>query len=185
MNLCNIVGNLIIAPPAVKGNFWHTTVIMIVEHYEYGSIGLIINKKSKLTINELGEKLGIDINIPGFVYTGGPLNNNNISLLHTNEWSCSNTLKLNEKFSLSSSKEIIPRLAKGDFPKKWRLIFGMCGWADGQLHSELHGIEPYIHKHSWCTATSDLKLVFDYDKKFQWQIALEKSAEDFAKSIKL
>lgn len=183
MNLGNIEGNLIIAPPVVKGNFWYKTVIMIVENYNYGSIGLVLNKKSNLTINELGEKVGLDIDIPGFVYTGGPVSSNSLSLLHTNEWACKNTLRINDNFSLSSSDTILPRLATGDYPQKWRLMFGMCGWANGQLLAEINGIPPYNHTKSWCTASGDIDLVFEYDQKLQWQNALEKSAEEFAKSI--
>jgi len=183
MNLGNIVGNLIIAPPSVKGNFWYKTVIMIVEHYNYGSIGLVLNKRSNLTINELGEKVGLDFDIPGFVYNGGPISPNSLSLIHSNEWECKNTLRINDNFSLSSSDKILPRLANGDFPNKWRLMFGMCGWANDQLRSEISGTPPYNHTNSWCTASSDIDLVFDQDQKTQWQNALEKSAEDFAKSI--
>lgn len=183
MNLGNIVGNLIIAPPIVKGTFWYKTVIMLVEHYNYGSIGIVLNKKSNMTINELGEKLGLDIDVPGFVYNGGPISSNSISLLHSNEWSCSNTLRLNDNFSLSSSKDMLPRLAIGDYPKKWRLFYGMCGWATNQLESEIQGIKPYTHENSWCIASSNPELVFEYDLKMQWTNALEQSAEDFAKSI--
>lgn len=185
MELSNLVGNLIISPPSVKGNFWYKTVIMIVEHLNHGSIGIVLNKKSNLSINELGERIGIDIDIPGFIYNGGPVSQNSISLLHTNEWSCSNTLRINNKFSLSSSNEVLPMLASGNHPKQWRLFYGMCGWAPNQLYSELKGIPPYNHHTSWCTATSNDELVFDYDSKSQWINALEQSAEDFAKSIDL
>lgn len=185
MDLNNIVGNLIIAPPSVKGNIWYKTVIMIVEHLSHGSIGMIINKKSDITINELGNRLGIDIDIPGFIYNGGPVNQNSISLIHTNDWSCSNTLRINDTFSISSAKDVLERLAKNDCPCQWRLFYGMCGWAPNQLLSEIKGTPPYSHDTSWCTTSSDLNLVFNKDNKEQWISSLNKSAEDFAKSIDL
>ena len=55
-----------------------------------------------------------DLDIPGYVYIGGPVNQNNISLLHTNDWSCDNTLKLNDDISLSSSKQIMQRFQNND-----------------------------------------------------------------------
>jgi putative transcriptional regulator len=179
----DLTSKLLIAPPAVKGNFWYKTVIMIVEHHEQGSIGLVLNKKSHMTINHFGDQIGLDIDIPGFIYIGGPVSPNSLGLIHSNEWRCSNTLKLNDSFSLSSSKEIMPRFAKGDFPKYWRLFFGMCGWAGNQLHDEINGEYPYSHNTSWCIATADYDLVFKTDSKSQWNAALEKSAEDFAKNI--
>lgn len=179
----NLIGNLIISPPSVKGNFWYKTVAMIVEHHNIGSIGIVLNKRSNFTINELGEQLDLDFDIPGYVYIGGPVNQNSISLLHSNEWCCDNTLKLNEYFSLSSSKEIMQKFEKNDLPKKWRLFFGICGWQPNQLLNEINGLEPVDKNTSWCIAQSNPDLVFNYDSKSQWNKALEKSAEEFAKSI--
>ena len=182
-SLGNLIGNLIIAPPAVKGNFWYKSVIMIVEHHSQGSIGIVLNKRSHLTINELGERLDLDIDLPGFVYIGGPVSPNSLSLIHSNDWSCSNTMQLNDEFSLSSSSEIMKRLSKGDTPKKWRLFFGMCGWAPKQLYKEIKGISPYTHNTSWCTVSSDYDLVFESDSRNQWVTSLEKSATEFAQNI--
>jgi putative transcriptional regulator len=73
----NLVGNLLIAPPAVKGNFWHKTVVMITEHHNQGSVGLVLNKRSNLSLKEFGEQLGFDLNIPCYVYLGGTYNTKN------------------------------------------------------------------------------------------------------------
>jgi putative transcriptional regulator len=179
----NLIGNLIISPPSVKGNFWYKTVAMIVEHHNQGSIGIVLNKRSNYTINELGDQLDLDFDIPGYVYIGGPVNPNSISLIHSNEWSCDNTLRLNENFSLSSSKEIMRRFSNNDLPKKWRLFFGICGWPPGKLHKEINGIEPEDKNTSWCFTNSDTDLVFNHDTKVQWNKALEKAAAEFAHNI--
>ena len=102
---------------------------MLVEHNDQGSVGIILNKRSDFTLNELGQNLGIDINIPGFIYNGGPVNKDSITLLHTNDWSCSNTLRLNDTFSISSSRDALIRISNNDCPKQWRLFYGICGWA--------------------------------------------------------
>ena len=81
----NLIGKLLIAPPVVKGNLWYKTVIMVTEHHRSGSIGLIINKRSPVTVNELGERLGLDIDLPGFVYIGGPISPKSLSIIHSNE----------------------------------------------------------------------------------------------------
>ena len=75
----NLIGNLLIAPPAVKVNFWYKTVIMITEHHREGSVGLVLNKRSQMSIKDFGEQLNYDLNLPGFVYLGGPVNVKSLS----------------------------------------------------------------------------------------------------------
>jgi putative transcriptional regulator len=179
----NLIGNLLIAPPAVKGNFWYKTVIMITEHHKEGSVGLVLNKRSQMTIKEFGEQLNFDLNLPGYVYLGGPVNVKSLSFLHTNDWVSKNTMRINKEFSVSSADDILPRLAMGDTPKQWRLFLGMCGWSSNQLLGEIKGAPPWSKETSWCTATADYELVFDSDNKDQWCSALDRSGLEFAQSI--
>ncbi len=179
----NIVGNLLIAPPAVKGNFWYKTVIMVTEHHEEGSVGLVLNKRSQMSIVEFGSELGYDINLPGYVYLGGPVNVKSLSLLHTNDWVSKNTLQINDEFSLSSAEDILPRFAMGDTPKQWRMFVGLCGWADGQLMGEIRGEAPWKPETSWCVATPSLDLVFGSDTKDQWNAAIDNAGLQFAQKI--
>ena len=179
----NFVGNLLIAPPAVKGNFWYKTVIMITEHHNHGSVGLVINKRSNLSIQDFGNQIGIPLNIEGHVYQGGPVNPQSLSFLHSNEWHSKNTLRINETFSLSSADDILPRLAMGDQPLRWRVFLGLCGWGPGQLAGELKGTPPWRKEHSWCTSSADLDLIFESDQKDQRCSALDRSGLEFAQNI--
>ena len=178
-------GNLLISPPIVRNSFWHKTVILITEHGSNGTLGLVLNKSSNLNVIEFGKQLNMILNVPGMVYLGGPINSQSLSLLHTNDWHCKNTMQINEHFSISSADDILPRLSSGDAPRQWRLLLGMCGWAPGQLSAELMGVEPYKKETSWITATADLDLVFDTDGHEQWCSALDQSAREFAQSILL
>ena len=181
----NLAGNLLIAPPAVKGNFWYKTVVMVTEHHAQGTVGLVLNKRSNVSLKEFGEQVGYRLDIPGFVYMGGPVNTKNLCFLHSNEWACNNTLRVTNEFSLSSSEDILPRLSLGDCPIYWRLFLGLCGWAPGQLQGELNGDPPWNRAHSWCTSSTDFDLVFGSDNKDQWCSALDRSAQEFAHNILL
>lgn len=180
----DLIGNLLIAPPSVKGNFWYKTVIMVTEHHKQGSIGIVLNKRSELTIADLGIQLNLDLDdIPGYVYIGGPVSQKSLSIIHSNEWSCSNTMRLNKYFSISSSIDMLPKFERGDLPRHWRMFVGMCGWAHQQLDNEIHGNHPYKHETSWCLATSNIDLVFDSDNKEQWAASLEQSGLEFAQNV--
>lgn len=179
----DLIGNLLIAPPSVKGNFWYKTVVMVTEHHREGSLGLVLNKRSHMSLHEFGEQLGFNLDMPGFVYMGGPVNPKNLSFLHTNDWVCKNTMRINNQFSLSSADDILPRIAEGDTPERWRLFLGVAGWSPNQLLCEISGKPPFQHNTSWCTAKSDLNLVFGSDNKDQWCNALDRSGLEFAQSI--
>ena len=179
----NLTGNLLIAPPAVKGNFWYKTVVLITEHHNQGSVGIVLNKRSQMSLNEFGEQLGYKIDLPGFVYLGGPVNVKSLSFLHTNDWTSKNTLRINNEFSVSSADDILPRLAMGDTPERWRIFLGMAGWAQGQLNGEIKGNPPWPKETSWCVSSADLEVVFGSDNKDQWCNALDRSGFEFAQSI--
>lgn len=179
----NLIGTLLIAPPAIKGNFWYKTVLMVTENGQHGSIGLVLNKRSTLTIREFGQQLGIDLDYSGYIYQGGPVNLKSLSFLHSNDWTCKNTRILNQHCSMSSAEDILPRLSIGDCPSKWRIFLGMAGWAPGQLIGEIKGNPPWNHNNSWCTASSNSNLIFESDNKDQWVAALNHSATEFAQNI--
>ena len=181
----NLIGNLLIAPPAVKGSFWYKTVVLITEHHAQGSVGLVINKRSQLSIRDFGNQVGIPLDIPGYVYQGGPVTPHSLSFLHSNDWVCKNTLQVNEMYSISSADDILPRLSMGDHPKYWRLFLGLCGWGPTQLEGEINGTPPWKKETSWCTSTADLDLLFESDNKEQWCNALDQSGKEFAQNILL
>jgi putative transcriptional regulator len=179
----NLVGKLLIAPPVVKGNFWNKTVVMVTEHHQQGTMGLVLNKRSELSIKAFGEQLGFELEYPGFVYIGGPVNVKNLSFLHTPEWRSLNTMQINEEFCISSAEDILPRMSSGDLPNRWRIMLGICGWAPGQLLGEMRGESPWKKENAWCTAQASEELVFGNDHNDQWCSALDRSGLEFAQSI--
>ncbi len=179
----NLTGNLLIAPPAVRGSFWEKGVIFLTEHHSRGAVGLTLNKQSQVSIKEFASQHNVSINVPGFVYIGGPVNVKAFTMLHTADWSCGNTMKINNKFALSSSGDILSSLAMGNRPKHWRLFVGLCGWTPGQIENEIKGVPPYKHSQSWLLSSANTSLVFGVDGQTQWTEAIELSGSEFAQSI--
>lgn len=179
----NLAGTLLIAPPKMKDSFWYKTVIFLTEHHQNGSMGLVLNKRSQMTVSEFTEQIGPRMNIPGNIYLGGPVNMKALSMLHSSEWTCSNTMQINDDFSISSAEDLLMRLGDGDAPKYFRLFLGLCGWAPRQLLDELTGRPPRDHSISWLTSSADYKTVFDNDLRDQWHVAVERSGQEFAQSV--
>jgi putative transcriptional regulator len=179
----NLNGSLLIAPPAMQGTFWNKSVILVTDDYEAGSIGLILNKPSDMSIADFGDRVDFELNYPGYIYLGGPIDTQKITMLHTNEWSCANTRRINGQLSISSAEDMFIKLENRNTPKRWRIFAGTCGWAPNQLAAEIKGLPPCTHEKSWCTATSSHNLIFDTDNNIQWELALSQSAIDFARDI--
>lgn len=179
----NLTGNLLIAPPGVKGTFWQKTVIFLTEHHRAASVGLVLNRKSQMTIKEFAKQANVHLDVQGYMYVGGPVNTKAMTMLHTSEWSCDNTMSINDEFSLSSSIDIINQLAMGNCPKKWRLFLGLCGWTAGQLEKEIKGQHPYNHNNSWLISSADKDIVFGYESQQQWTESVERSGQEFVQRV--
>lgn len=179
----NLTGNLLIAPPRVRGNFWQKAVIFVTEHHSRGAVGLVLNKRSQMSVKEFAEQNSVKLATTGFIYVGGPVNVKALTMLHSPDWACSNTMRIDENFSLSSSADILANLAMGNAPKQWRLFVGLCGWSHGQLENEIAGNPPYEHDNSWLVASSNSQLIFDLDKEDQWTESIEHSGYEFAQSL--
>jgi putative transcriptional regulator len=179
----NLVGNLLIAPPSVKGNFFQKTVVLLTEHHSTGSVGLVLNKASKVNLKEFAKQNGVQMDVLGFVHVGGPVNVKALTMLHTNDWACDNTLRINDKISISSSQSILTKIAMGQVPKQWRIFVGLCAWTKGQLQSELEGSGPYDRNLSWLTATANLDFLFDFDGSDQWTESIELAGSEFAQNL--
>jgi putative transcriptional regulator len=179
----HLVGNLLIAPPALKGNFFQKTVVLLTEHHSRGSVGITLNKPSQMTVSEFAKQNNIMLNLPGFIHIGGPVNVKAFTMLHTTDWVCANTLKVTKEFAISSSPEILTNMAMGYVPKSWRLFVGLCGWGQGQLEKELDGTPPYERNLSWLTATANTEIIFDHQNQSQWTEAIELAGSEFAQKL--
>lgn len=176
-------GKLLIAPPAVKGNFWSKTVIFVTEDHDRGSIGFVLNRPSKMPIAEFSQQNGIESDVDGYIHIGGPVSVNAITMLHSSEWECTNTLKINDDFSLSSSPDLLKRIANDDTPHRWRLFAGLCAWSPNQLENEYKGVNGYNHDYSWLIASGNYQNVFEISLKDQWTTAIEQSGMEFVQNI--
>jgi putative AlgH/UPF0301 family transcriptional regulator len=117
------------------------------------------------------------------MYVGGPVNVKALTMIHSAEWACENTMQINNEFSISSHADLLQRLAMGDCPNYWRLIVGLCAWTPDQLENELNGVTPYNHVFSWLTATPTQEGVFGLDGTDQWTSSIEHSGSEFVQKL--
>lgn len=170
-------GQLLIARPRNRDRFFKRSVILIYESNRAGTIGLILNKPSNYKVQTLIANHNLIYMGPEYCYQGGPVNDKALILVHSNEWYCENTLKVNDQFSVTSHKDMFKRIAMSQAPRRWRLCAGISAWSDDQLEGEMNGVSPWNLEHSWLTANANESIIWDYDGDEQWNRAIELSSQ--------
>lgn len=131
-------GGLLIAAPFLRDLHFSRSVVLVVEHNEEGSMGILLNKNFNrlTTLNELVPAL---YNLPPIpLYKGGPVGKETLFYLHTlsflkNALPLGNGMYLNGDFN--QMQEYI--LSGAPIQGVVRFFMGYAGWQKGQLMQEI------------------------------------------------
>ena len=173
-------GNIICALPQLKDIFFSRSIIYITHHNKDGAVGIVLNYKiMDIKGAELFKKLDIKVvsnkvKMAFPFHIGGPLNQNNGFILHSNDYKSEFTLKVTNNVKLTCSTEIISDIARNRGPEKFFISLGYSGWGPGQLEDE-------IKNNSWININEELDLLFDTDSEKKWSRAIQKTGIDFTK----
>lgn len=157
---------LLLAMPQLGDPHFHRSVILMLEHDESGSMGLVINRGAPLTLGELarGQDLGIAperIHQPVFV--GGPVEPHRGFLLHDDG-------RLEEKHPvlpglyLSLTLDALGPLLEDPAPRL-RFCLGYAGWGPRQLEREMAS-------GAWLFAEAEAGSVLEGDPALLWENTL-------------
>jgi putative transcriptional regulator len=178
----NLTGKLLISPPNIGDRRFSSTVIYVVSHNESGSWGLIVNKPTMHSNTDIMYKLGIQAQVPGIAYLGGPVNTGTVHILHDGDDLTSETIFGPGGIHLNCDLGFVGRIMDRQNSDNFRLIVGCCTWAPGQLEGELLGQEPWRSEHSWLIADADSRFVFSLNGEEQWQQGVELAAASAVKN---
>jgi putative AlgH/UPF0301 family transcriptional regulator len=145
-----------------------------------GTKGIVVNMPSVMTISELCDQRGIEYpNHSERIYQGGPVAGDAVIMLHSDEWSSTNTTSAGAGYRMSSDYFMFEKLANFDCPAYYRIFAGIASWAPGQLELELNGDFPYTEKNSWLIADATDDILFATDGYEQWDVALDACSQQF------
>ena len=174
----NVAPGLLLSMPHLLDPNFARAVVLMIEHSDEGSFGLIVNHPSDLPVSELLEQ--IDITWRGatdaVVWSGGPVTPTTGWVLHEpvaglgDESRDSQSIEIAPGISLSTSPDLLRDIA-GAPPAKVRFLLGYSGWGAGQLAAEMvHG--------SWLHVEATPELVFDTPADAMWDTALRSLGVD-------
>lgn len=129
-------GQLLIAEPSIIGDLsFNRSVILLADHNEDGSVGFIINKPLKYTINDLVPD--VDANFK--IYNGGPVEQDNLYFIHNIPELITNSVEISNGIFWGGDFELTKNLINEGQIKKdnIRFFLGYTGWDAKQLENEM------------------------------------------------
>jgi putative transcriptional regulator len=125
----SLAGKLLIASPSMS-DYFHRTVIIVVEHTEEGAFGLVLNRPSETTVGEASPELAELIGDQHLLFVGGPVQPNAVTAIGEH------------RDPDAASKLIVGGVGMVDLDQlpelsRLRVFVGYAGWSAGQLDGEL------------------------------------------------
>jgi putative transcriptional regulator len=158
---------LIAMPTLADPNFFQT-VTYISEHNASGALGLVINRPLHLSLEQLLEHLKIATDRPGLaalpIYHGGPVQPEQGFVLHSPIGHWGATLRVTDRIGITTSRDILQAVARGDGPEYLLVALGYAGWGPGQLERELA-------ENAWLSGPADFDTLFHTPSDRRWLAA--------------
>src|ERR1700730_17590459 len=163
-----LTNHLLIAMPALGDPNFAQTVALVCDHTEHGALALILNKPLPMRMGEIFEQLDIDIGDGPLsarpVLRGGPMQTDRGFVVHPAGGRWDSTLKVSDTIHVTTSRDILAAMARGQGPDEAIVALGYAGWDGGQLEDE-------IRANAWLSAPVDPGLIFELPFESRWLAA--------------
>jgi len=175
MRCDNLANHLLIALPSLADPHFARGVALICQHDDNGAMGVVVNQPSEYTLGEVLAQMEIDTDdsqltaLP--VLSGGPVHPERGFVIHDDQRGWDSSLQVGRSLYLTTSRDILEAMARGDGPRNALVALGCAGWGAGQLEQELA-------EDSWLTVPADAAVLFDTPLEQRWQLAASRIGVD-------
>ena len=130
------IGDVLVSEPFLNDFYFRRSAILIVDHNDEGSFGVVINKRLNVPFND------IIMGFPKFdadVYLGGPVDTDRVFFIHTIGEMIPDSHKIMSGLYWSGNINALKAMIKNDLIKSHEVRFyvGYAGWDGGQIRKEL------------------------------------------------
>ena len=178
MSSVNLTHHFLIAMPSMADPYFSKTLTYICEHNDQGALGLVVNRPIDMTLKALFERLSLQMrdrkSADAPIYFGGPVQTDRGFVLHapTGDWQ--STLRVRDIIGLTTSKDILEAVGRGEGPERILVTLGYAGWSPGQLEHELS-------QNAWLTVEARDGIIFDTPSEERLPAAMELLGVDYAR----
>jgi putative transcriptional regulator len=163
-------GQLLVAAPSLLDPNFARAVVLVCEHNEDGALGLVLNRRTDISVGVAVPELGGLIDPDERLWGGGPVQQSSIVVLAELE-EPGDALMVNETIGLVLEGADMAALEQS--PGRARAFLGYAGWGAGQLESELETDD-------WIVAPGHPDDAFFDDPSTLWSVALERMGGEYA-----
>lgn len=159
---CLLVANPLLLDP----NFLHA-VVLLIEHDEHGSMGVILNRPLPLTLEQICAESHLNYagNDEATAFRGGPVEPQRGIILVRGGMPSDEDTVLNFTDFISFRKDLLESLLL-DPDACYRLFLGYSGWGPGQLDVE-------VQQGAWAALPLRAEWLMSKEPRLLWQQALE------------
>ncbi len=168
-------GKILISEPFLWDYFFKKSVILLAEHNDEGTFGVIVNKPVKARFNEVVK------DFPEFnsrIFLGGPVQSDSLYFIHTLGDRIENSLEIIPGIYWGGEIEQVRELIelKTIKPAQIRFFVGYSGWAPKQLDDELS-------RNSWVVSNTTPEEILRTTPSALWSRSLRKLGAEYARWI--
>jgi putative transcriptional regulator len=174
----NLTHHFLIAMPNMADPYFAKTLTYVCEHNDQGALGLVVNRPIDMTLQALFERLSLTLQHKDLsdapIYFGGPVQTDRGFVLHEPTGNWQSTLRVRDAIGLTTSKDILEAVGRGEGPQKILVTLGYAGWSAGQLEHELG-------QNAWLTVEAKDAILFDLPSEERLPAAMELLGVDYAR----
>ncbi len=153
----NLTHHFLVSMPQMQDACFRNSVVYVLDHGEQGAFGVIINNALDMDFESLLSQVDIELTDASArnatVLLGGPVDGGHGLVLHEPGPCFNATHDFAQGVSLSSSRDVLEAIARGDEPSTYLVVLGHSGWAPGQLEME-------VAANSWLTSQANSDILF-------------------------
>ena len=164
-------GIILISEPSLRDYYFRQSVVLLAEHNEEGSFGIIINKPIETKLNDLLKDFP-DFEVP--VFLGGPVKTDSVFFIHT-KGNVPASLKIMDGLFWGGDIETIREMINLKLIEKNEIRFfvGYSGWNPNQLDRE-------ISEKSWVLSHTKVEEVINNHPERLWHDYLKHMGKEYA-----
>jgi len=164
----SLANHLLIAMPSMTEGLFAQTVVLICEHSDQAALGIVLNKPLGMKLGDVMAQMKLepsDMRIGEQpVLQGGPVNRDRGFVLHRPGGSWDSTHRVSENVQVTTSRDVLAAIARGEGPQDAFVALGYAGWDAGQLEREML-------ENAWLSIPINEQIVFDLPFQDRWQAA--------------
>jgi putative transcriptional regulator len=132
------VGKLLVSSKGLPDPNFDKTVVLLIQYDDHGSLGLMINRRTDVTLSKLLEGVDTAKHASDAVFEGGPVEMQTVfALLKAQKKPDDATSILSDVYLVNTKPPLQKALSDGSGSGDVRVYVGYCGWGPGQLENEM------------------------------------------------